>query len=260
MNKYLRAVGLGVLLSAVFLLGFSLVGCGYRAADLPPLNTDNTDLPPFYDPYMIVDRTEIMIDGSVSGTFAKITIKKKSKMWDLIVPKALAYTGVVAPSATLTAITYNNPATVVGFTLGSGSLTAGSFTGDILSFGNFAVTGLDDNKLKVCPAAGEANNGTVKCNKAKIRVYSATGSVDGVFNNTTDGYYIPMSVEGINVGVGVANAAYVQVYTIAANKNRLRASDLTAANPNFPVTIDFSNGGAGSYTGTLVVEYVLIKE
>jgi hypothetical protein len=235
-------------------LGLYFTGCSSNfEAELTPIGS----APSFEDPYIIVDRVQVLIQGDAHGFTAKMT---KPNKFNLLVPQALAYNGSVAPSATLTAITYNNPATVVGFTLSSTALTAGSFTGDILSFGNFSVSGLDDNKLKVCPATGEANGGNTKCNRAKIRVYSATGDANGVFQNTTDGYYIPLLVEGMPVGVGVANAAYVQTLTIAGNKNRLRASDFTSANPNFPVTMDFSNGGAGSYSATLIVEYVLIKE
>lgn len=233
-----------------------LTACGgFQTPSLTPINSP----PTFEDPYLIVGRTEIQIYGTANGVFAKVH-KKNFNIVDLILPKASAYAGVVAPNATLTAITYNNPATVVGFTLNATNLVSGSFTGDVLSFGNFVISGLDDNKLKVCPAAGEANNGNVKCNKAKIRVYSTTGDVNGVFQNTTDSYYIPLLVSGTAVGVGVANAAYVQTYTIASNKNRLRVADLTGQVANFPVTMDFTNGGAGSYSATLVIEYVLIKE
>lgn len=234
-------------------LALYFTACSNFKADLTPVGSK----PTFEDPYIIVDRVQIVIEGNTQGLVARMT---KPSKFNMLIPKALAYTGSVAPSANLTAITYNNPATVVGFTLNAASLTAGSFTGDTLSFGSFAISGLDDNKLKVCPAAGEANGGNVKCNKAKIRIYSATGDANGVFQNTTDGYYIPLLVSSIPVGVGVANAAYVQNFTIASNKNRIRVADLTALTPNFPMTMDFSNGGAGSYSATLVVEYVLIKE
>ena len=239
-------------------IALALVGCGdgfHAAENVPPVGAP----PTFEDPYLIVDRVHIQIEGSANGTYARVKIKRFNLM-DLILPQAIAYTGSVAPNATLTAITYNNPATTVGFTLNSAGLVAGSFTGDTLSFGNFAISGLDDNKLKVCPVSGEANGGTTKCNHAKIRIYSATGDANGVFQNTTDSYFIPLLVSGIPVGVGVANAAYVQDYTIASNKNRLRVADLTGATANFPVTMDFSNGGAGSYSASLIVEYVLIKQ
>lgn len=233
-----------------------LVGCG-RFETLNSGLTPTYSAPTFDDPYIIVDRVQIDIAGGVNNLSVKV---KHVSPFELLFPKAFAYTGAVAPNATLAAISYNNPATTVGFTLNAASLVSGGFTGDILNFGTFAITGLDDNKLKVCPASGEANNGNVKCNHAKIRVYSATGDANGVFQNTTDSYYIPLSVEGLPVGVGVAGAAYLQDYLIAANKNRLRVGDLTAANANFPVTMDFSNGGAGSYSATLIVEYVLIKQ
>ncbi len=204
---------------------------------LPPIGTV-----PFEDQYLVVDRSAIVLTGTKDGGVS------------------VQYVGPVAPNANITAITYNNPATVVGFTLNTTGLVSAGFNGDTLNFGNFVISGLDDNKLKVCPASGEANNGNVKCNHAKIRIYSATGDVNGVFQNTTDGYYIPLSVGGLPVGVGVANAAYTQDYTIASNKNRLRVGDLTGQVTNFPMTMDFSNGGAGSYSATLIVEYVLIKQ
>lgn len=243
-----------------FMIMLSFIGCGpgfeqTGHSNLPPIG----GAPTFEDPYLIVDRIELLIQGSANGKLY-VRVKPKLNIMDLIIPKALAYTGSVAPNAVMSAITYNNPATTVGFTLNIASLVAGSFTADILSFGNFSISGLDDNKLKVCPVAGEANGGSTKCNHAKIRVYSATGDVNGVFQNTTDSYYIPLLVSGTQVGVGVANAAYVEDYLIASNKNRLRVADLTGQTANFPVTMDFSNGGAGSYTASLTVEYVLIKQ
>lgn len=235
---------------------FGLVGCG-------KFETVNQELTPRYtpptfdDPYVIIDRVQIEIGGGVHGLTARV---KHISPFELLFPKAFAYSGSTAPSASLAAITYNNAATAVGFTLNAGGLVSAGFTVDTLNFGTFLISGLDDNNLKVCPASGEANNGSVKCNHAKIRVYSATGDANGVFQNTTDGYYIPLSVSGLPVGVGVANAAYIQDYTIAASKNRLRVADLTAVTANFPITMNFSNGGAGLYSATLIVEYVLIKQ
>lgn len=227
-------------------------GCsGFNADQLTPVGS----APTFEDPYLIVDRVQVDLEATASGVVARV----KPNIMSLILPNAIAYSGSTPPSATLTGIAYNNPATLVGFSLDLSGLAAGSVTNDLLSYGNLAIAGLDDNNLKVCPSSGQANSGTQKCNKAKIRLYSTTGSADGVLRHT-DGYDIPVLVAGLPVGVGVANAAYVQSYTIAANKNRLRASDLTGQTANFPVSIDLSNAGAGSYSATIIVEYVLIKE
>lgn len=245
-------------ISGALLLSQLLLNCSNPSPleNLPP-----TGVPTFNDDYIVVDRAAIVLTGTSSGGVTVVKAKiKKLNLFDLLIPKATAYTGSVAPSATISAITYNNPATVVGFTLNTTALVSGGFTGDTLNFGTFAISGLDDNKLKVCPASGEANGSNVKCNHAKIRIYSATGDANGVFQNTTDSYYIPLLVSGLPVGVGVTNAAYVEDYLIAANKNRLRVADLTGQTANFPMTMDFSNGGAGSYTATLIVEYVLIKQ
>lgn len=244
-------------LFSIYLL-LVLTACnGFHAMnfDMTPIGS----APTFNDPYLIVDRAQILIQGNANDKTARITVRHLP-IASLLVSKALAYNGATAPSATISAITYNNPATAVGFALNVSNLIAGSFTGDTLDFGNFSISGLNDNNLRVCPASGEANGGSVKCNHAKIRVYSISGTVDGVFNNDNDGYSIPLLVSGVPVGVGVANAAYVQDFTIVNSKNRLKVNDLTSQVANFPVTMDFSNGGSGSYSATLIVEYVLIKQ
>jgi hypothetical protein len=227
-------------------------GFEVNTGGLPP-----TGAPAPSDDWLIVDRAVVVVSQNPDGTY---TAKILPKIFGLFVSTAYAYTGAAAPQATLNAITYNNPASTVGFTL-SQATTAGSYTGDILSFGNFAITGLDDNTLNKCSVSGvDSGAGTAKCTRAAIRVYSATGNLNsstGVFCNATDNYCVPLTVNSVAVGVGVANAAYAQNLTIASNKNRLRVTDFTTAQANFPVAMDMSNAGSGSYSATLIVEYVL---
>lgn len=245
-----------LLLSAMCLV-FAGCGDGFKVATnpLPPVGSPPTP----NDSWLVVDRAVVQVDRLSDGTVTAKLIQKK--IIDLILPSAIAYNGGTPPNATLNAITYNNPASAVGFTL-SQATTVGSYTGDILGFGTFAITGLDDNQLRKCTTAGNdaTAGGNNKCTQAAIRVYSATGNLGGstgVFCNSSDGYCVPLMVDGLAVGVTSANAAYPQTLTIANNTNRLRANNFTSAKANFPVSMDMSNAGAGTYTATLIVEYVL---
>ena len=242
-----------MLLSVCMLMTACSDGFKVNTDPLPPVGSPPTPA----DHYLVVDRAVIQLTQGPDGSYTAKIIKP---MFNLLIPTAQAYTGSTAPQATLTAITYNNPASTVGFTL-SQATTAGSYTGDILSFGNFAITGLDDNTLNKCSTSGvDSGAGSAKCTQARIRVYTSTGNLGtstGVFCNSTDGYCVPLTVNSTTVGVGVANAAYVQTLTIASNKNRLRVTDFTSAQANFPVAMDMSNAGSGSYSATLIVEYVL---
>lgn len=243
---------LTVLLTCFFVTGCTN-GFDVNVMPLPPLGTPPTP----EDNYLVVDRAIVQVT-QVDGHFAIKSIKPL--LFGFLLPSAQAYSGSTPPAATLSAITYNNPATAVGFTL-SQATVAGSYTGDVLSFGNFAITGLDDNTLKKCSVSGvDSGAGTNKCTQARIRVYTATGNLGsstGVFCNAADTYCVPLDVNSIVVGVGSANAAYVQTLTIASNKNRLRVADFTSAQANFPVSMDMSNAGSGTYSATLIVEYVL---
>lgn len=188
-------------------------------------------------------------DGSVVRAVAVVHVSRDAPtfarhVWDLIIPPVCAATGS-------TVVTYNN-AGVTSFALDTTAFTPGSFTGTTLSIGNVALSALDDNTLKVCGVGGNQ-----KCLQAIIRVYT-TGATAG-FVHDVDGYGAPVYAGNLNpsteVGLNTAGSVQVQVVSIAANKNRLRLSDLPS--PTYPVSADFSNAGSGSYSMTFVVEYAL---
>lgn len=214
-------------------------------------------------PVMIADP----IDDSIVVSRAVITIQngqvisfnryKPINLIDLLMPKALAYTGSTPPSATVN-ITYTNAASS-SFSLTSGSISTSptfSLDGLTLDFGSVSLSNLDDNKLKVCGGIGtQAGVGTTKCNTAIVRVYAASGDADGVFCNSADLYCVPMKVNGSVFGVGAANAQNVLTYNIPASTNRLRKSQLGVT--SWPLDADMSNAGTGNYSATIIVEYVL---
>lgn len=127
----------------------------------------------------------------------------------------------------------------------------------ILDIGSLTVTALDANQLRVC-----GTNQNQKCSKAVIRIYTqplqAWPSVEG-FVNTSYGYGTPVTAGKTTadqvVGLGAANSALVQTYSIPNNLNRVRLNHFPS--PTFKVASDFSNGGSGTYNMTLVVELAL---
>jgi hypothetical protein len=137
-------------------------------------------------------------------------------------------------------------------TLDKDSFIVPVITDQILDFGFLQLTDLKDNNLKVC-----GTNGNQKCNTALIRMYTTGVAGAGLYNGA-DGYGAPIEAGQsslVSVGLGSANAAIMQSISIPSNKNVMKLSDFT--NPKYNVKIDFSNAGAGSYSTTLVVEYVL---
>jgi hypothetical protein len=177
------------------------------------------------------------------------TMKVKRFLEDLLIPKAVAYLGS-PPAATIT-VSYTN-AEAVSFTLNTSSFgTSPSMSGSTLTLGSLSVSGLSDNKLRVCTSP-------TKCQKAVVRVYT-TGSMQGFINSTDGDHAVPVYFSGLNpstaVGLTSANAVETTSYNIPGNKNVLSATDL--GSPSYTVTSDMSNAGAGSYSMTLVVEYAL---
>jgi hypothetical protein len=219
----------------------------------------STDIPPVMvadpiDDSVVVSRAVITIQNGQVVAFNRY---KPFKLIDLIMPKALAYTGSTPPSATVN-ITYTN-AVSSSFSLTSGSISTSptlSIDGLTLDFGAVSLFNLDDNKLKVCGGTGtQAGVGTTKCNTAIVRVYASSGDANGVFCNSADAYCVPMKVNGNVFGVGAANAQNVSTYTIPTTTNRLLKSQLGTT--SWPLVVDMTNAGAGSYSATIIVEYVL---
>lgn len=230
-----------------------LIGCNnpYRfyMADLPPVGK-----PSFVDEYIIISRAVIYIQN---GQIVSHNRYKPVNLLDLILPKALAYTAGT-PSASIN-ISYTNVA-ATSFNLTAASILSVptlSVDGLTLNLGNIDLNTLDDNKLKVCSSVvgTQAVSGTSKCNTAAIRVYAVSGDASGVFCNTAESYCIPMKVNGNTFGIGVANAQIPLTYTIPASTNRLLKSQLGTT--TFPLTVDMTNAGEGSFSSSVVVEYIL---
>jgi hypothetical protein len=127
---------------------------------------------------------------------------------------------------------------------------------NVVDFGYLAISGLSDNNLRVCGAAGNE-----RCGTAQIRMYTTGVAGAGIWNDADAwGAPITAALEGTEatgtVGLDVAGAVVLQSVAIPATTRVLRLSDITPA-PRYNVKADFTDAGAGTYTTTLVLEYVL---
>ena len=216
----------------------ALTGCGeFRAihhlSDEPPVGT------PGYDGLIVHSRATFLVTHQNGQTVVQ-------RIYSFMIPQAFAANPTSVP---ITVVNAPN----ASMTVNSSTLTAGPITNDILGLGSATITDLRDNQLKVC------GTGNQKCGTAVIRMYT-TGSAGAGLYNTADGYGAPlragMGATRSVVGLGAANAAIVQTYTIPSNKNVIRETDF-ASPMTYNVDSDFSNAGSGTYTTTLVIEYGL---
>jgi hypothetical protein len=127
---------------------------------------------------------------------------------------------------------------------------------NVVDFGFLAISGLTDNNLRVC------GNGRQRCTSAQIRMYTTGVNGAGVWNEEDQwGAPITASLAGTEptgtVGLDVAGAAVLQSVAIPANMRILRLADFVPA-PRYNVKADFTEAGAGTYTTTVVLEYVLV--
>lgn len=179
-------------------------------------------------------------DGAIVRGRAEVTIAQS--------PKAFGSLKVTPP----TTVVYTNASSVT-FSINAATLAAGTLTNNVLSLGSVSVTALSDNDLKLCGTGGNQ-----KCNNSGIRVYT-TGTTAG-FVNTTDLYGVPLFVGTLNpttaIGLNATGAVYTATYAIPATTHKLNIVNFPT--PSYAVTSDFSNAGAGGYTATFVVEYVLL--
>lgn len=225
--------------SAITLAVLALTGCG--STDIRTVLNNPIDL----EPVGVPSADGGVVHGRAIYTVTNVQQTAMIKLFhQLIMPYSYAATGS-------TTVTYTNAAST-NFTINVGSFTAGGFTGEVLSLGSVSLATINDNNLKVCGVGGNT-----KCTSAVIRVYT-TGSIAG-FVNTDDAYGAPVFTGTLNpntaLGLNAAGSVPVQTLSIPANKNKVRLSDFPS--PTYAVTSDFSNAGAGSYSMTYVVEYVL---
>lgn len=126
----------------------------------------------------------------------------------------------------------------------------------VLSLGQIRLTELSDNNLAVC-----GKNGTTKCGHAVIRIYTLQTS-----NSTGPGMYnisaassATISAGRIHmaaVGLNPSGATIIQSIRIPSNTHLLTLKDFQ--NPHYNIQVDFSNAVAGTYSATLIVEYMLM--
>lgn len=222
-----------VILQLVLMVAM-MTACGKGGgSQSPPVDV------PVSDGSIVRGRAYLIVNSDGTIDYYDETAYTKKFLLNLLISSAYAATASVP-------ITYVNAA-AVQYTI-TPSFGSPTLTGDELDLGTIGLATIDDNSLKVCGAGGNT-----KCTKAIIRLYT-TGTSAG-FIHSTDGYSVPVLSGGNEIGLGAANAVIVQQVTIASNKNRLRLSDFPA--PTYPVKADMSNAGAGSYSMTLVMEYVL---
>ena len=220
------------------LIAMILSGCG---KNLPTAAQSTPSLPPVGiaadDGSVVHGRAVVVVSNEQQTAMMKL-------FKNFLMPSAYAANG----SST---VTYTNVGST-NFTINVAALTASGFTGNTLNLGSVALATISDNNLKVC-----GTGGATKCGSAAIRVYT-TGSTAG-FVNTADGYGAPVYTGSMNpssqVGLLDAGSVQVQALTIPSNKHTVALADFPT--PTYAVTADFSNAGAGSYSMTYVVEYVL---
>ena len=94
-----------------------------------------------------------------------------------------------------------------------------------------------------------------------IRTYTTGRAGPGVWNDE-DAYGAPIAASmdptlpGGTVGLDPAGAYVLQSIAIPPSKHTIKLSDFTPA-PRYNYKADFTEAGAGTYSTTLVVEYVL---
>ena len=121
-----------------------------------------------------------------------------------------------------------------------------------VSYGSLDLTNVFDNKLRVCGASGKD-----KCTAALLRIFTRGGG-EG-FWNAAEGYGAPIKTNAKVIGLETAGAYVIKTIPIPANKFVIKMSDFNASGKPLPipVTINFSNAPAGSYSTVLVIQYAL---
>jgi hypothetical protein len=119
----------------------------------------------------------------------------------------------------------------------------------VTSFGQVSFSALSDSQLNSC--------GGQRCTTFMVRAYFQNQSSAGLAS--TAGGVSPVTINNIPIGLGVKNAVLLQRQYIPSNKSSLTQSDLTIP-ATYAISADFTGLAAGTYSGNLVIEYVLYKE
>jgi len=140
----------------------------------------------------------------------------------------------------------------VSFTVSSTGFLAPTITNGVVSYGTLNVTALRDNSLRIC---GTGRN--QRCTTGIVRIYSTGTTGPGLWSEV-EGYGLPITSGTSTVGLGAANAAVAGTHTIAASRRVLTLSQFTTTGSlAIPISVDFTDAAAGTYSTTLVVEYAL---
>lgn len=154
--------------------------------------------------------------------------------------------GTVTPINTN--VTYTEPEKGK-FSIETGTIVASETDEDNLSLGTLELKLISINKLKICGVGGNQ-----KCTVAAIRVYT-TGKPEAGFYHISELYGIPVTADGLLVGLEQANATIVNSYTIPANDRKLRNNDFSDL--IYDLNVDISNATLGDYEMDIIVEIVV---
>jgi hypothetical protein len=123
---------------------------------------------------------------------------------------------------------------------------------EVNDFGFLRVAVLKDNNINVC-----GDNGHTHCGTALIRAYTLGTDGAGLWNSA-DHYGAPISAgqtQLLPVGLSILDSAILQDATISPAGHVVTLANFP--NAKYDVQVDFSNAGTGTYSTTLVIEYVL---
>jgi hypothetical protein len=124
----------------------------------------------------------------------------------------------------------------------------------VIDFGYLKLSTLLDTSLSVC-----GSNGKKKCNKAFIRTYTIGTPKAGIYNSKDD-FGAPLTAGQTSlssVGLNSTGSLTLQSITIPSNKSIITNADFP--NSKYRYKADFTEAGAGTYSTTIVVEYVLTE-
>jgi hypothetical protein len=233
-------------LVVLFLVSLTLTGCA-------PGKQVNHE-----QPTTVVAGLNTPLDSSpdASGTVVKAraffkvsTGSEKLSLMNWIFPRVFADSIVQEPVTTVLAASTNFALDDSLFAVPT-SPTAFA----VNDFGYLRIGTLKDNNLNVC-----GPNGDTHCRTAKIRIYTSGTPGAGLWNSA-DQYGAPVTAGQIEnglapIGLELANATTLQQTAISEKHHVVVLEDFPNAKYDFQV--DFTQAGAGTYSTTVVLEYVL---
>ena len=114
-----------------------------------------------------------------------------------------------------------------------------------LALGNINIDSLMDSGLNNC--------GGLQCNLAYVQAYFVESAAAGFSNGSS---LAPVYLNKIQLKAGESNAIKLQSQVIPSNKTNFSRSDFVIP-PSYSLEADFSSLPSGTYSGKIVIEYVL---